>query len=66
MIDRLQAMTRREAYLAVSGLYGWLTLLGLEVPHQGLPGFIVTLGPLAMTTVYLVGALREKSRANRG
>jgi hypothetical protein len=50
----------------VSGLYVWLTLLALEVPHQGMPGFIVTLGPLAMTIVYLAGALREKYRANRG
>jgi hypothetical protein len=66
MIDRLQALTRLEAYLTVSGLYVWLTLLALEVPHQGMPGFIVTLGPLAMTILYLAGALREKYRAARG
>jgi hypothetical protein len=63
MIKGLHTMSRGEAYLTVSGLYVWLTLLGLEVPHQGLPGFIVIAGPLAMTILYLAGALREKYRA---
>jgi hypothetical protein len=43
----------------------WLGLLGLEAPHQRLPGFLVTLGPLAMMILYLIGALRERPRTAR-
>jgi hypothetical protein len=60
---QIASMTRSELYLTVSGLYVWLTLLGLEVPHEHLPGFIVTLGPLAMTTLYVAAALRAELRA---
>lgn len=60
MSNGLRSMTRFDLYLAVTILYAWLTLLGLEVPHQGLPGFLVTLGPLAITILYLIAALRER------
>jgi steroid 5-alpha reductase family enzyme len=66
MSNGLHAMTRFDLYFAVSMLYLWLSLLSLEVPHQGLPGFLVTVGPLVMMILYLVGALRERQRAARG
>jgi hypothetical protein len=66
MSNGLHAMTRFDLYLAVSMLYVWLTLLSLEVPHQGLPGILVTVGPLVMMILYLGGALRERRRAARG
>lgn len=63
MSNGSRPVTRFDLYLALSILYVWMTLLGLEVPRQGLPGFLVILGPLAMTFLYLIGALRERDRA---